>query len=143
MNRIRVNALIRENRRITARELSGILNISEGSVKTIIKQHLQYSKVCTRWIPRVLTSNVAARTMDTIQKLKWNALPHRPYSPDLAPSDYRLFGPLKVHLGGKRFHSLQEVIQTVQPKDFFLSGIRKLPDRWCKCIAYQGYYVEK
>ena len=56
MNRIRVNALIRENRRITARELSGILNISEGSVKTIFKQHLQYSKVCARWIPRVLTS---------------------------------------------------------------------------------------
>jgi transposase len=55
MNRVRVNALIRENMRITARELSGILNISEGSVKTIIKHHLQYSKVCARWILRVLT----------------------------------------------------------------------------------------
>jgi hypothetical protein len=28
----------------TVRELSGILNISDGSVKKIIKQHLQYSK---------------------------------------------------------------------------------------------------
>ena len=55
MNSIRVNALIGENRRITASELSAILNISYGSVKTIIKQHLQYSKVCARWIPRVLT----------------------------------------------------------------------------------------
>jgi len=87
--------------------------------------------------------------MDTIQKLKWNAPPHPPYSPDLAPSDYHLFGPLKLHLGGKRFHNLKEVIQTVQewlhgqPKDFFLSGISKLLDRWCKCIAHQGYYVEK
>jgi len=44
-NRDRVDALIRENRRITVRELSGILNISDGSVKTIFKQHLQYSKV--------------------------------------------------------------------------------------------------
>jgi hypothetical protein len=93
--------------------------------------------------------HVAARTMDTIQKLKWNALPHPPYIPDLAPSDYHLFGPLKVHLAGKRFHNHEEVIQTVQewlhsqPKDFFLSGIRKLPDRWRKCIAYQGDYVEK
>jgi predicted transcriptional regulator len=43
-----VNALIRENRRITVRELAGILNISEGSVKTIIKQHLQYSEMCAR-----------------------------------------------------------------------------------------------
>jgi hypothetical protein len=68
---------------------------------------------------------------------------------NLAPSDYRLFGTLKVHLGGKRFHNHEEVIQAVpewlhiQPKDFFLSGICKLPDHWRKCIAYQGNYVEK
>jgi len=30
-----VNALIRENRRITVHELSGILNISDGSLKTL------------------------------------------------------------------------------------------------------------
>jgi len=45
-NSDRVDALIRENRQISVRELSGILNISDGSVKTIIKQQLQYSKVC-------------------------------------------------------------------------------------------------
>ena len=87
--------------------------------------------------------HVAARTMDTIQKLKWNVLPHSPYIPDLAPSDYHLFGPLKQHLGGKMFHNNEEVIKDVQvwldwqPKDFFLSGISKLPDRWRKCIADQ------
>jgi transposase len=87
--------------------------------------------------------------METIQKLKWNVLPHPPYSPDLAPSDYHLFGPLKEYLGRKRFCNNEEVIHDVrkwlhrQPKDFFLSGIRKLPDRWRKCIAKQGDYVEK
>jgi hypothetical protein len=40
-NNGRVDALIRENRRITVRKLSGILNISDGSVKAIIRQHLQ------------------------------------------------------------------------------------------------------
>ena len=54
-NSDRVDALIREKSRITVREMSGILNISDGSVKTIIKQHLQYSKLCARWIPRLLT----------------------------------------------------------------------------------------
>ena len=54
-NSDRVGALIREKRRITVRELSGILNVSDGNVKTIIKQHLQYSKVCARWIQRLLT----------------------------------------------------------------------------------------
>jgi hypothetical protein len=43
-NSDRVDALIRENRRITDRELSGMLNISDGSAKTIIKKHLQYLK---------------------------------------------------------------------------------------------------
>jgi len=86
--------------------------------------------------------------MDTIQKLKWNVLPHPPHSLDLAPSDYHLFGPLKEHLDGKRFRNNEEVIQDVQewlhwqPKDFFLSSICKLPDHWRKCIAKQGDYVE-
>jgi transposase len=93
--------------------------------------------------------HVAARTMDTIQKLKWNFLPHPPYSSDLAPSDCHLFGPLKKHLGGKYFRNNERVMQDVQewlhwqPKDFFLSDIRKLPYRWRKCIANQGDYVEK
>jgi hypothetical protein len=41
--------------------------------------------------------------MDTIQKLKWNVVPHPPYSPELAPLGYYLFGPLKGHLGEKLF----------------------------------------
>jgi len=97
----------------------------------------------------VCVAAAGAGTMDTIQKLKWNVLPHPPYSPDLAPSDYHFFGPLKEHLGGKRFRNNEEVIQSLQewvhwqPKGFFLSGIRKLTDRWRKCIANQGDYVEK
>jgi len=93
--------------------------------------------------------HVAAHTLDTAQKLKWNVLPHTPYSPDLASSDYHLFGPLKGHLGRKRFRNNEEVIQDVQewlhwqPKDFFLSSICKLPDRWRKCITNRGDYVEK
>jgi len=80
---------------------------------------------------------------------KWNILPHPPYNPDLAPSDYHLFGPIKEHLGRERFCNNEEMIQDVQewlhwqPKDFFLSSICKLPDHWCKCIANQGDYVEK
>jgi hypothetical protein len=47
--------------------------------------------------------HVAARTTDTIQKVKWNVLLHPPYTPDLALSDYHIFGPLKEHLGEKGF----------------------------------------
>jgi transposase len=39
--------------------------------------------------------HTAALTMATLLKLKWDVLLHPPYSPDLAPSDYHLFGPMK------------------------------------------------
>jgi hypothetical protein len=87
--------------------------------------------------------------MDTIQKVKWNVLPHPPYSCDLTHSDYWLFAPLKEHLGRKRFRNNEKVIKDVherlhwQPKDFFLGGIRNLLDHWCKCIANQGDYIAK
>lgn len=36
-------------------------------------------------------------------------MPHPPYSPDLAPSDYQLFPKLKEQLSGQRFRSDKEV----------------------------------
>ncbi len=33
----------------------------------------------------------------------WTVLPHPAYSPDLAPSDFHIFGPLKDYLRGQRF----------------------------------------
>ena len=86
--------------------------------------------------------------MDTIQKLKWNVLPHLPNSPVLATSDYHLFIFLNEHLSGKMFRNNEEVVQNVQEwlqwqsKDFFLSSIRKFPACLCKCNANQEDYVE-
>jgi hypothetical protein len=51
--------------------------------------------------------------MATLLKLKWDVLPHPPYSPDLAPSDYHLFGSMKRLLVGKRFRINDEVIAAV------------------------------
>jgi hypothetical protein len=82
--------------------------------------------------------------MATLLKLKWDVVPHPPYSPDLAPSDYHLFGPVKRVLGGKRFRNNDEVIAAVQswiyeqPKTFFETGIKKLPERWHKCMEVNG-----
>jgi histone-lysine N-methyltransferase SETMAR len=39
--------------------------------------------------------HTATLTTATLLKLKWDVLPHPPYSPDLAPSDYHLLGPMK------------------------------------------------
>ena len=78
-----------------------------------------------------------------------HSLPHPPYSPDLAPSDYHLFGPMKKMLGGQKCASDTEVQSVVrqwlgqQPASFFASGIQKLVDRWDKCLNELGRYVEK
>jgi hypothetical protein len=121
----------------------------KGPVKTASTNKKKRAQTSVSFLQDNAHPHVAACTMDTIQKLKWNILPHPPHSPELAPSDYHLFSPLREHLGGKSFRNNEEVIQAVQEwlhqqaKDFFLGGIRKLPDHWRKCIANKGDYVEK
>jgi len=106
----------------------------EGPVKIAIRNKRKKAQTSVSFLQDNARPHVAACTMDTIQKLKWNVLPYPPHSLDLAPSDYHLFGPLKEHLRRKRFHNNEEVIQDVQewlhwqPKDFFLNGICKLLD---------------
>jgi hypothetical protein len=46
------------------------------------------------------------------EQLLWQFLEHPPYNPDLAPSDFHLFGPLKYNLGDKRFADDEEVAET-------------------------------
>ena len=93
--------------------------------------------------------HTAAHTLETLKELKWEAMEHPPYSPDLAPSDFHLFVPLKEALRGRRFSCDDDVKAVVhqwlraQPKTFFADGIKKLVGRWEKCIAKQGDYIEK
>jgi hypothetical protein len=93
--------------------------------------------------------HTARATVATITDLHSDTLPHPPYSPDLARSDYHMFGPLKESRGGKKFRFDVEVHQAVQewlhtrPQEFFSRGIRALPVHWRKCAERQGDYVEK
>jgi hypothetical protein len=84
-----------------------------------------------------------------IHALKFEVLNNSPNSPELAPSDFHLFGSMKEHLRGQRFADNNEVMEAVQswlkatPKRFFGQGIRKLVETWTKCVAKEGNYVEK
>lgn len=93
--------------------------------------------------------HTAALTVQKLEQLGWETLEHPPYSPDLSPCDFHVFGPLKEALGGQKFHSDNEVeayvrnwLQT-RPDSFYLEGIKKLPIRWEKCVSKSGDYVEK
>jgi hypothetical protein len=69
-------------------------------------------------------------------------------SPDLAPSDYHLFGKLKEHIVGQKFDDDDETKGEVlrwlneQAAEFCDSVIKKLVPRLKKCIEKHGDYVE-
>jgi hypothetical protein len=56
----------------------------------------------------------ALATQARIQELQWELLEHPAYGPDVPPSDFHLFRPLKYHRGGRRFADGKEVETEVQ-----------------------------
>ncbi|GFO17360.1 histone-lysine N-methyltransferase SETMAR [Plakobranchus ocellatus] len=88
-------------------------------------------------------------TQQWLQRYCWEILPHTAHSPDLAPSNFHLFGPLKHHLGGMAFETEDDLISELRnwfdnlDVDFFRMGMNSLLSRWQKCIDLHGYYVEK
>jgi hypothetical protein len=66
----------------------------------------------------------ARATAVTIENLHFECLPHPPYSPDFAPSDYHMFGPLKEALGMKRYTEQCMTGCTANQKTFFPQDFR-------------------
>jgi histone-lysine N-methyltransferase SETMAR len=72
-----------------------------------------------------------------------------PYSPDLAQSDFHLFGLLKGTLHGTRFEDDENVIRAVrtrlseQEMSWYRESLHALVSRWRKAVDLDGDYVEK
>ena len=92
--------------------------------------------------------HVAKVVKNTLEALQWDVLPHPPYSPDIAPSDYHLFRSMTHGLAEQHFTSYEEAKNWVdswiasKDKKFFQRGIRMLPERWGKVVANDGQYFE-
>ena len=70
-------------------------------------------------------------------------------SPDLAPTDYILFGFVKNQVRGQHYET-NDALQTAVRQclraagtEFYRRGIFKLAERWGKCVHRNGDYVEK
>ena len=92
--------------------------------------------------------HVAIPVKNYLENSGWEVLPHPPYSPDLAPSDYHLFWSMQNALTGIGFTSEQgfknwlDSFLAAKPVQFFWDVIHKLPERWEKVIASDGQYFE-
>ena len=92
--------------------------------------------------------HVHSAVKNYIEGQNWEVLPHPPYSPDIAPSDYHLFRSMQAALSGEQFNSHEDIKIWVdnwiisKTPDFFRRGIHLLPERWAKVIASDGAYFE-
>ena len=106
-------------------------------------------------VSKVLLQHDNARPHTSLKTRKvtsffgWTTISHSPYSPDLAPSDFYLFGTLKKSLRGRNFSSDEEVKIAVrkwlktQPVEFYNEEICALVKRWEKAVRKAGDYIEK
>jgi [histone H3]-lysine36 N-dimethyltransferase SETMAR len=93
------------------------------------------------------TPHTAKRTREKLAELNFEILPHPPYSPDLAPSDYHLFRSLHNHLRDKHFDNRDDLIIDLQdffhskPATFYARGIEQLWERWQAVVDHGGDYI--
>ena len=105
-----------------------------------MNQHQIFGKA---WLERIEDHSRFA------DRFHWELLPHPPYSPDLAPSDFFLFSKLKEHLKGISFKDTNETKQAAKTcltkwsADYFKNGTKGWKHRLEKCINLDGHYVIK
>ena len=59
--------------------------------------------------PRQWPAHVALLSRWFLTDNNMTVVPHPPYTPDLAPSDFFLFPKLKMKLKGRRFQTMEEI----------------------------------
>ena len=83
----------------------------------------------------------------TLKGFKLNRLVHPPYSPDLAPCDFFLFGYLKFLLQGKEFQNEKEVHEEVSkiltsiPSVMLVNAFEAWKRKLIACVRCGGDYV--
>ncbi|UYV75892.1 hypothetical protein LAZ67_13001698 [Cordylochernes scorpioides] len=95
-------------------------------------------------------AHTALKISKFLQDHSTSVFPQPPYSPDLAPCDFFLFGKLKKKkLKGRKFQSIEEIkveskkAMKATPKTDYQRCFADWKKRWLKCIAANGDYFEE
>ena len=86
-------------------------------------------------------------TKEKIEELDGvDVLPHPPYSPDLAPSDYHMFRSIAHFLGFNNTGELEDGIREFfasKDREWYRRRIEQLADRWLNVVNADGLYFEE
>lgn len=140
--------LIDRGQTITSEVYCGLLGEMKDSIQTNRRRSLDSDNHGLRLQHDNARPHTARATIEKLQNLNLPCIPHPPYSPDLAPSDFYLFSSLKSHFSGTNFTNRNEVVDSVnhwlksKDEQFFSKGINMLPDRWTRCVNANGDYFE-
>jgi histone-lysine N-methyltransferase SETMAR len=91
--------------------------------------------------------HTARRSTEEIRRMGINQVPQPPYSPDLAPCDFFLFGYLKNRLEGQQFLNEEAVVDAVTailetiPIELFSRAMEEWVRRLTQCIELGGEYL--
>ena len=90
--------------------------------------------------------HIANMTKEALQTHGWEVLPHLPYSPDLAPTDFHLFRSLSNAMRRVSFNTDAELRAWLD--EFFESklgdfyrGIENLVECWEEVVNNKGEYI--
>lgn len=90
--------------------------------------------------------HISKTTLQMLNELKFETLPHPPYSPHLASTDFFFFKNLDQFLKDKIFND-EESIKIVfeafiasREAKFYSNGMKKLISRWEQCAKANGAY---
>ena len=64
-----VKIVVKQDARLSVRDIASCTGISEGSVRTILKKCLDLRKVCARWVPHLLTEEPKTQRLKCAREL--------------------------------------------------------------------------
>ena len=64
-----VKTLVEQDARLSVKDIASCTGISEGSVQTILKKRLDLRKVCTRWVPHLITEEQKTERLKCAREL--------------------------------------------------------------------------
>ena len=112
-----------------------------------------HSALVNRKGPILLHDNarplVAKPSLQKLNELDYETLPHPSYSPDLSPTDYHFFKHLNNFLREKCFKNLSNIKNAfsdfiaTRTQDFYITGINTPVLRWQKSVDSDGAYFDQ